>query len=161
MVHQQPDLMPQVSVKPSRAETWARRKITSAMTQGILQGESVPDAARRIRSVVEMDRRASLPAARTSITGAENAVRMGSYRRASGMGIELQKQWMATLDSRTRDSHRELDGEKADIDGRFSNGPQLSGRPDRAGIRGVELPLHDGRGASPATTSSASAIHRS
>lgn len=122
MVHQQPDLMPQVSVKPSRAETWARRKITSAMTQGILQGESVPDAARRIRSVVEMDRRASLPAARTSITGAENAVRMGSYRRASGMGIELQKQWMATLDSRTRDSHRELDGEKADIDGRFSNG---------------------------------------
>jgi hypothetical protein len=38
------------------------------------------------------------------------------------MGIELQKQWMATLDSRTRDSHRELDGEKADIDGRFSNG---------------------------------------
>ena len=67
MVQQQPDLMPQVSVKPSRAETWARRKITSAMTQSILQGESVPDAARRIRSVVEMDRRASPRAARTDI----------------------------------------------------------------------------------------------
>lgn len=129
MVRQQPDLLPQVSVKPGRAETWARRKITSAMTQSILQGESVPDAARRIRSVVEMDRRASLRVARTSITGAENAGRMGSYRRASGMGIELQKQWMAALDSRTRDSHRELDGEKADIDGRFSNGLSYPGDP--------------------------------
>ena len=54
---------------------------------------------------------------------------MGSYRRASGMGIELQKQWMAALDSRTRDSHRELDGEKADIDGRFSNGLSYPGDP--------------------------------
>lgn len=129
MVRQQPDLLPQVSVKPGRAETWARRKITSAMTQSILQGESVPDAARRIRSVVEMDRRASLRAARTALTGAENAGRMGSYRRASDMGIELQKQWMAALDSHTRDSHRELDGEKADIDGRFSNGLRYPGDP--------------------------------
>lgn len=129
MVRQQPDLLPQVSVNPGRAETWARRKITSAMTQSILQGESVPDAARRIRSVVEMDRRASLRAARTALTGAENAGRMGSYRRASGMGIELRKKWMATLDSRTRDSHRELDGEKADIDGRFSNGLSYPGDP--------------------------------
>lgn len=129
MVRQQPDLLPQVSVKPGRAKTWARRKITSAMTQNILQGESVPDAARRIRSVVEMDRRESLRAARTALTGAENAGRMGYYRRASGMGIELQKQWMAALDSRTRDSHRELDGEKADIDGRFSNGLRYPGDP--------------------------------
>ncbi len=129
MVQQQPDLLPQVSVKPSGAETWARRKTTSAMAQSILQGESVPDAAKRIRSVVEMDRRASLHAARTALTGAKNAGRMGSYRRASGMGIELQKQWMATLDSRTRDSHRELDGEEGGIDGRFSNGLSYPGDP--------------------------------
>lgn len=45
------------------------------------------------------------------------------------MGIELRKQWMATLDSRTRDSYRELDGEKADIDGRFSNGLRYPGDP--------------------------------
>ncbi|MGN0070417.1 MAG: phage minor head protein [Atopobiaceae bacterium] len=129
MVQRQPDLLPQVSVSQSMAETWARRKITSAMMQSILQGESVPDAAKRIRSVVEMYRRASLRAARTSLTGAENAGRIGSYQRASGMGIELQKQWMATLDSRTRDSHRELDGEKADIDAKFSNGLSYPGDP--------------------------------
>lgn len=138
-------------MKPSRAETWARRKITSAMTQSILQGESVPDAVRRIRSVVEMDRRASLRAARTALTGAENAGRTGSYRRASGMGIELQKQWTATLDSRTRDSHRELDGEKADIDGRFSNGLSYPGDPTGPGSEvwncrctmAAALPGHD------------------
>nr|DAK83485.1 MAG TPA: minor capsid protein [Caudoviricetes sp.] len=36
---------------------------------------------------------------------------------------------MATLDSRTRDSHRQLDGEAAGDDGRFSNGPRYPGDP--------------------------------
>lgn len=64
-----------------------------------------------------------------NIRDAENAGRIGSYQRASGMGIELKKQRIATLDSRTRDSHRELDGEKADIDAKFSNGLSYPGDP--------------------------------
>lgn len=45
------------------------------------------------------------------------------------MGIDVRARWMATLDSRTRDSHRKLDGEVAGDDGKFSNGLRYPGDP--------------------------------
>lgn len=129
LVRDNPDLLPRVDPNQSRAERWARRKITSAITQSVLVGDSVQAASRRIRSVVEMDERAAIRAARTALTGAENAGRVSSYDRARGMGIDVRARWMATLDSRTRDSHRQLDGEVAGEDGRFSNGLRYPGDP--------------------------------
>ena len=129
LVRDHPDLLPRVSPEPSKAEAWARRKITSAITQSVLVGESVPAAARRLRSVVDMGERAATRAARTALTGAENAGRVSSYDRARGMGIDVRARWMATLDSRTRDSHRKLDGEVAGDDGKFSNGLRYPGDP--------------------------------
>lgn len=125
-----PDLLPRVRPKPSKSEVWARRKITSAITQSVLQGESVPAASKRLRSVVDMDERAATRAARTALTGAENAGRVSSYDRARGMGIDVRARWMATLDSRTRDSHRQLDGEVVGDDGKFSNGLRYPGDPE-------------------------------
>lgn len=130
LVHDQPDLLPQVSPKPSKSEVWARRKITSAITQSVLQGESVPAASKRLRSVVDMDERAATRAARTALTGAENAGRVSSYDRARGMGIDVRARWMSTLDSRTRDSHRKLDGEVVGDGGKFSNGLRYPGDPE-------------------------------
>lgn len=46
------------------------------------------------------------------------------------MGIDVRARWMATLDSRTRDSHRKLDGEVAGDDGKFSNGLRYPGDPE-------------------------------
>lgn len=130
LVRDHPDLLPRVSPKPSKAEAWARKKITSAITQSVLVGDSVPAASRRLRSVVDMDERAATRAARTALTGAENAGRVSSYDRARGMGIDVRARWMATLDSRTRDSHRQLDGEVVGDDGRFSNGLRYPGDPE-------------------------------
>lgn len=130
LVRDHPDLLPRVSPKPSKAEAWARKKITSAITQSVLVGDSVPAASRRLRSVVDMDERAATRAARTALTGAENAGRISSYDRARGMGIDVRARWMATLDSRTRDSHRQLDGEVAGDDGKFSNGLRYPGDPE-------------------------------
>ena len=45
------------------------------------------------------------------------------------MGIDVRARWMATLDSRTRDSHRQLDGEVVGDDGKFSNGLRYPGDP--------------------------------
>ncbi len=130
LVRDHPDLLPRVSPKPSKAEAWARKKITSAITQSVLVGDSVPAASRRLRSVVDMDERAATRAARTALTGAENAGRVSSYDRARGMGIDVRARWMATLDSRTRDSHRQLDGEVVGDDGKFSNGLRYPGDPE-------------------------------
>ena len=69
-------------------------------------------------------------------TGAENAGRVDSYKRAEEMGIEVQQEWMATLDGRTRDSHRILDGERIPVakdkwhPAKFSNKCRYPGDPD-------------------------------
>lgn len=64
------------------------------------------------------------------MTAAENMGRMRSFQRAEDLGINLMKQWMATLDNRTRDTHRELDGETIPVKETFWNGLMEPGDPD-------------------------------
>ena len=90
---------------------WNNQQIQSVMLQGILQGESIPKLARRLRTEVnDRNRKASIRNARTMATTAENAGRMDAFNRAESKGIKMQKTWVATLDGRTRHWHRELDG---------------------------------------------------
>lgn len=111
--------IPQPSVDEAKDMRWNTQKFTSAITQSVLQGESVPNTARRLSAVLGMDSRAWMMSARTALTGAENAGRVDSYRRAKVMGIELEQEWVATLDMRTRHSHRELDGQHVPIGEKF------------------------------------------
>lgn len=125
-----PRLMPQTLVeRASKAKRWHSQKITSAVTRGIIKGESVRDMAKRMEAVSAMDYRASLRAARTALNSAENKGRQLSYERAQQMGLRGQKEWMATLDDLTRDSHVLLDGERVGIDEKFSNGLEEPGDP--------------------------------
>ena len=45
-------------------------------------------------------------------------------------GADVVKQWDASLDSRTRDSHRRVDGEIRENDEKFSNGLMYAGDPN-------------------------------
>ena len=108
---------------------WNRRLMASQLTQGVLLGESIPKMARRVQSVTGSNMATATRTARTAVTGAENAGRVSSYRVAKGMGISLKQEWVAALDNRTRHSHRQLDGEKAEVGGTFSNGCRFPGDP--------------------------------
>lgn len=109
---------------------WNQKHIQNELLQGILQGESIPNIAKRLRNVSSMNERASIRYARTMTTGAENAGRSDAWDRAQKMGVQSDLVWMATLDSRTRDSHRAVDGEVRNrMTGRFSNGLRFPGDP--------------------------------
>jgi len=109
---------------------WQKGKLQSVTLQAILQGESIPNMARRIaRDLTEINRKSSIRYARTATTSAENAGRIDSYKRAESMGIEMLKEWMATADDRTRDSHIALDGVKVGVDDVFPNGCAFPGDP--------------------------------
>lgn len=94
---------------------WNRQKFTSAITQGILQGESIPNIVKRTESIYGQNRNAAIRAARTATTNAENAGRMNSFERAQRLGIDMEIVWEATLDERTRSSHRDLDGTRIQL----------------------------------------------
>lgn len=108
---------------------WNRQQFTSAITQGILQGESIPNIVKRTTGIFGKNRAAATRAARTACTAAENGGRMNSFERAKRLGIDMEIEWCATLDERTRESHRELDGERIELGERFSNGLEYPGDP--------------------------------
>ena len=81
------------------------------------------------KRITTMSRDSAIRTARTAVTGAQNAGRMDSYAAAEKMGIKLKKEWLATLDARTRHSHAMLDGEQVAQDKKFSNGCRFPGDP--------------------------------
>lgn len=103
---------------------WNMQHIQNAVAQGILQGESIPQVAKRLQDVTGMDERAAIRNARTAMTSAQNAGRLDAAKRMEAMGIACKKGWLATLDNVTRDSHVDVDGEVVELDKNFSNGLQ-------------------------------------
>ena len=131
---QQPDLMPyypkERALKRGIDLAYGKKQITASVTSSILQGRSIKGMADDLQNrITPMNRNSAIRTARTAVTGAQNAGRMDSYAAAERMGIKLKKEWMATLDSRTRHSHAMLDGEKVDQDKKFSNGCRFPGDP--------------------------------
>ena len=100
---------------------WQEGQIQSVTLQAILQGESIPHMAKRIAQTLgEYNHADSVRYARTAMTAAQNAGRHDAYERAESKGIKMRQTWVATLDDRTRDAHRELDGQTVDIDEPFT-----------------------------------------
>ena len=109
LLKEDPKIIPMPKVDIPKDELWNRQKLTSAVMQGILQGESMGGIANRLSSVANMDENAAIRNARTYTTAAENKGRLDSYERAEKLGIKTNKKWIATLDDRTRMEHRHLD----------------------------------------------------
>ena len=143
------------NVAAGRAKLWVRRDVQSVMLQSILQGESIPKVAKRMRSSLgesyfreeiknrnkktarqvsrELERKnrnAAIRNARTMTTAAQNGGRLDSYIQAQSMGIVMEKQWIATNDSRVRASHAAQDGEVVPVKEEFSNGLMFPADPD-------------------------------
>lgn len=127
LIKDNPQLLPSPKVDIPKDLRWNQQHIQSAITQGILQGKSIPDIAKDLQRVTGMDERAAIRNARTAMTGAQNAGRLDSMKRAAARGVGLKKGWMATLDHVTRDSHVDLDGEVQELDKPFSNGLMYPG----------------------------------
>jgi SPP1 gp7 family putative phage head morphogenesis protein len=131
---EQPDLMPYYPPKRALKRgidlAWGKKQITASVTSSILQGKSIKGMSDDLQKrITTMNRDSAIRTARTAVTGAQNAGRMDSYAAAQKMGIKLKKEWLATLDSRTRHSHAMLDGEQVEQDDKFSNGCRFPGDP--------------------------------
>lgn len=122
LIKEQPELLPRKVVNGVKDKAWNRTKIANAVTQGIIQGEGIPEIAKRIARQVGSDNMEAMTRyARTAMTGAQNAGRMEMLHEAQAMGINVKKKWLATLDKRTRDAHRNLDGQVQEIDKPFKS----------------------------------------
>ena len=114
-------LLPKKDIDIPKDIRWNTRKMNAEVLQGILQGETMGEIAKRMSKVVGMNETAAIRNARTMVTSAECRGRMEGFRKAEESGIILKKRWIATHDGRTRDWHSELNGVEADTDKPFVN----------------------------------------
>lgn len=122
-------LLPIKDINRAKDIAWNKKAINSQVMQGILQGESISRIASRLSNVTDMDSKVAIRNARTMCTAAENNGRMSGMKEAEEKGIVYEKQWMATHDTRTRDSHGELDGVSIPLDDEFLPNIQYPGDP--------------------------------
>ena len=108
-------------------ETWSLLRVS--LIEGIDGGEPIGPLADRVREVMgDRIRSSGETIARTEVVGAYNG---SSYLGAREMGLET-KTWLAALDDRTRDSHRDLHRVTIPIDEDFANGGPAPGSIGKA-----------------------------
>lgn len=115
-----------------------KKSITAEVTRGIATGASFSDIARNLRTRMTGDGydRAGGMLYRSKLIARTEGHRiqcqgtMDACHKAKEKGADVVKQWDATLDGKTRDSHARVDGEIREIDKPFSNGLMFPGDPD-------------------------------
>lgn len=100
--------------------------VRRTLLQGMQDGESVAELSDRIRDVSDVTSGRAERIARTEVVGASNA---GAMAQMESAGLESTKEWLATNDLRTRDSHRRADGQVVDLNNNFTVGGVRMSRP--------------------------------
>ena len=133
LIANNPQMLPEWKINEKKDYIWNEKKINNAVTQGIIQGEKLDQITKRIsEGLCAQNENLMKTFSRTAMTGAQNAGRLESLTFAKDAGIDVYKQWMATLDSHTRDSHADVDGESVPVNSKFSNGLEYPGEPGGA-----------------------------
>jgi len=124
-----PDLIPWKPLEQDvdKDLAWNRRHIQNAITQGILQGDSIPQLSQRLLPVVNMDENASRRTARTAYTSIQNQARRDATQAVRDAGIPMDEPWMSVLQQNTRDTHLMLHGTLPNEEGLYGEGIILSG----------------------------------
>lgn len=107
---------------------WTYDLIAGQISEGINLGEGIPQLAARVDEALSAtgtdlwENRATV-VARTESIGALNAARMDAFRVvAEDEGGVFEKVWISTQDSRTRETHREADGQRVPLEAPFKVG---------------------------------------
>ena len=103
-------------IQEGTVKRWERQQIQSKMLQSIMQGKSIPNMARDIaEKATNSELKAAVRNARTMSTNAQNAGRYDAYNRLTKAGVKITLEWSATLDQRTRHSHRMMHGQRRNV----------------------------------------------
>lgn len=94
------------------AATYAR--VRDAIRLGVAQGETMAQIAQRIRQATQISRRGAELVTRTAVSHVSNVARQATYEDNDDVISGVQ--WVATLDTRTSDLCKGLDGKVFPID---------------------------------------------
>lgn len=106
-----------------------KKVITQEISRGIATGLGYGDIARNIANATSAPFSRTKTIARTEGHRIQQTSTADAQQAAKDKGADVVKQWDSTLDGKTRDSHRRVDGEIRELDEKFSNGLMYPGDP--------------------------------
>lgn len=92
------------------------KAIINELSEGFRNGESIPQLSNRIKDMPEFDIKRATLVSRTEIISSSNAGTLQGYKES---GVVIGKEWSSTKDERTRDHHKEAEGQRVPIDDPF------------------------------------------
>ncbi|MDU6063906.1 MAG: phage minor head protein [Anaerococcus sp.] len=95
------------------------KKIRIEITKGIVNGKGYTHIAKALRDDLGMSKAQAQRVARTETGRALSQAGLDSAMVAKDNGLDMKKRWFTTKDTRTRDTHRHLDGTSVDIEDNF------------------------------------------
>lgn len=110
-----------------RMSELTQKKLRNALAKGVEKGEGADKLAKRIQKMFGfMKKNRALKIARTEVMRASNFATYESFRQS---GVVDYKRWLATRDSRTRQTHAQMDGQTARLKAAFKlKGGKYKGR---------------------------------
>ena len=106
-----------------------KKKITGEISRGLSSGQMYQEITRNIASWAQIPKNNAARIARTEAHRIQCKAAMDAQHKAKSKGADVVKQWDASLDKRTRDSHVKVDGEVRELDEKLSNGLMYPGDP--------------------------------
>lgn len=104
-------------------ELWFNAR--TAIAEGLAAGESIPTIAARVRDAAGVTEPRARVIARTESHGVRNTVNAASVRRAASAfsgPSAFSRRWQAANDERTRETHRDADGQTVALNEPFTVG---------------------------------------
>ena len=106
-----------------------KTRIMSDVSRGIASGMGYAQVAKQLENQSRIGFNRAVRIARTEGHRIQCTATMDAMENAKKHGADVVKQWDATLDGRTRDSHRAVDGEIREVNKPFSNGLMFPSDP--------------------------------
>lgn len=109
--------------------TVLKKQIASEISRGLATGAMYSEIARNVAGYSRIPLNNAMRITRTEAHRIQTKAGMDACEKAKARGADVIKQWDASLDKRTRDSHVRLDGERRELNKPFSNGLMYPGDP--------------------------------
>lgn len=106
-----------------------KKRIAAQVTRGISTGMSFQQVSQQLAGNTRVGYNNAIRIARTEGHRIQTTAAMDAMHTAKDKGADVVKQWDATLDAQTRESHAMVDGEIRELDKPFSNGLDFPGDP--------------------------------
>ena len=106
------------------------KQIAGEISRGISTGMMFSEISRNISGYARINQNNAMRIVRTEGHRIQCKATMDACYKAKSKGANVVKQWDASLDGKTRPSHRRVDGEIRELDEPFSNGLMYPGDSD-------------------------------